>query len=198
MLEHQELMNRMIVQQQQMVVQQEQQQQIVIQQQEQQQEQQQRHQQQQQQHHLLQQQVHRARLELGAAHQRMTKGDELNARLEVQVEELEFRRTEARKKHDGQMAAVNIELEEGRAYLSQANANLSDLQQLVHEQWLLWDQHQQELDQVTHDLSAVQQFQALPPQPSPHGPSSQAECVLEPEVRSPSPQIGRASCRERV
>ena len=188
MLEHQELMNRMIIQQQQMVVQQEQQQQMIIQQQEQQQEQQQRHQQQQQQHHLLQQQVHRAHLELGAAHQRMTKGDELNARLEVQVEELEFRRTEARKKHDGQMAAINIELEEGRAYLSQAQSNLSDLQQLVHEQWLLWDQHQHELDQVTHDLSAVQQFQALPPQQSPHDPSPQAECVLEPEVRSPSPQ----------
>ena len=188
MLEHQELMDRTVIQQQQMVIQQQQQQQMIIQQHEQQQEQQQQHQQQQQQQHLLQQKLHRAHLELGAAHQRVTKNDEITARLEIKVEELEFRRTEAKRKHDGEMAAVNVELEEGRAFLSQANANLSDLKQLVQEQWLLWDQHHQEIAQVTTDLSALRQLRTLPPQ-SPHtDPSSQAGSVLEQEMEGPGPQ----------
>ena len=188
MLEHQELMDRTVIQQQQMVIQQQQQQQMIIQQHEQQQEQQQQHQQQQQQQHLLQQKLHRAHLELGAAHQRVTKNDEITARLEIKVEELEFRRKEAKRKHDGEMAAVSVELEEGRAFLLQANANLSDLKQLVQEQWLLWDQHHQEIAQVTTDLSALRQLRTLPPQ-SPHtDPSSQAGCVLEQEMKGPGPQ----------
>ena len=102
MLEHQELMDRMVVQQQQMVIQQQQQQQLVLQQHDHQQEQQQQRQQQQHQQLLLQQRLHRAHLELGAAHQRVTHNDEKTARLEIKVEELEFKRTEAKKKHDGE------------------------------------------------------------------------------------------------
>ena len=183
MLEHQELMDRMVVQQQQMVIQQQQQQQIILQQHEHQQEQQQQHQQQQHQQLLLQQKLHRAHLELGAAHQRVTHNDEITARLEIEVEELEFKRTEAKKKHDGEMAAVNVELEEGRAFLLQANANLSDLKQMVQEQWVLWDQHQQEISQVSTDLSDLRKLRTLPPQSPQSDLSFQAGSVLEQEVQ---------------
>ena len=75
-------------------------QQLPQQQQEQQQQlqqQQQQHQQQQLQQQMLQQQLHRAHLELGAAHQRISKNDETTALLEIKMEELEFRRAETKK-----------------------------------------------------------------------------------------------------
>ena len=182
LMEHQELLDRMVVQQQQMVIQQQQQQQLGLQQHDHQQEQQQLHQRQQHQQLLQQQKLHRAHLELGAAHQRVTHNDERTARLEIKVEELEYKRTETKKKYNEEMAAVNVELEEGRAFLLQANANMSDLKQLVQEQWVLWDQQQQEIDQVNTNLSDLQQLRTLPP-PSPQSDlSSQAGSVLEQEV----------------
>ena len=183
LMEHQELLDRMVVQQQQMVIQQQQQQQLGLQQHDHQQEQQQLHQRQQHQQLLQQQKLHRAHLELGAAHQRVTHNDERTARLEIKVEELEYKRTETKKKYNEEMAAVNVELEEGRAFLLQANANMSDLKQLVQEQWVLWDQHQQEIDQVTTDLSDLRQLRTLPPQSPQSDLSFQAGSVLEQEVQ---------------
>ena len=52
---------------------------------------------------LLQQQLHRAHLELGAAHQRITKNDEVTALLEIKLEDSEFKRGEAKRKHEVEM-----------------------------------------------------------------------------------------------
>ena len=77
LLEHQQMMEKVVIHHQQLQLlpqqQQEQQQQL--------QQQQQQHQQQQLQQQMLQQQLHRAHLELGAAHQRISKNDETTALL---------------------------------------------------------------------------------------------------------------------
>ena len=93
----------------------------------------QQHQEQQQQQQLLQQQLHRAHLELGAAHKRITKNDELMALLEIRLEDMEFRGAETRKKQEREMAAVTMDLQEGKSFLSQVTTGLSDLQQLAQQ-----------------------------------------------------------------
>ena len=171
-------------------------QQLPQQQQEQQQQlqqQQQQHQQQQLQQQMLQQQLHRAHLELGAAHQRISKNDETTALLEIKMEELEFRRAETKKKHEGELAAVTMEMEEGRSFLSHATTNLSDLQQLVQQQWQQWDQHHQQLSQVTADVLDLQQQRTPPFQPSNIGSSSQAGASLKQEDKNPGPPTATQS-----
>ena len=103
------------------------QQQQLQQQLQQQQEQQQRQQQ-------LQQQLHRAHLELGAAHKRITENDELTATLEVRLEDMEFRRAENQKRQEREVAAVTVDLRDGKSFLSQVATGLSDLQQLARQQ----------------------------------------------------------------
>ena len=172
LLEHQQMMEKVVAHQQQL-------QQLPQQQQEQQQQQQQ----------LLQQQLHRAHLELGAAHKRINKNDELTASLEIKLEELEFKRAETKKKHEGELAAVTMDLQEGKSFLSQATSNLSDLQQLVQQQWQQQHQHHQQLSQVTADLLDLQQQQAPPLQPTTTSSSSQAGASLKQEGRAPGPPM---------
>ena len=105
----------------------------------------QQQQEQQQQQQLLQQQLHRAHLELCAAHKRINKNDELTASLEIKLEELEFKRAETKRKHEGELVAVTMDLQEGKSFLSQVTTGLSDLQQLVQQQRQQQHQHQQQL-----------------------------------------------------
>ena len=149
----------------------------------------QQHQEQQQQQQLLQQQLHRAHLELGAAHKRITKNDELTALLEIRLEDMEFRGAETRKKQEREMAAVTMDLQEGKSFLSQVTTGLSDLQQLVQQQRQQQHQHQQQLSQVVTDLSDLQQLaqQAPPLQPPATSSSSQACDGPEQEGCAPGP-----------
>ena len=71
---------------------------------------------------LLQQQLHRAQLELAAAHQRITKNDEATALLEVKLEDSEFKQKEAKRKHAVEMDEVAVDLQEMEASRAQAAA----------------------------------------------------------------------------
>ena len=86
--------------------------------------QQQLQQEQQQQQQQLQQQLHRAHLELGAAHKRITENDELTASLEIRLEDTEFRRAENQRKQEREVAAVTVDLRDGKSFLSQAGVNI--------------------------------------------------------------------------
>ena len=123
--------------------------------------QQQLQQEQQQQQQQLQQQLHRAHLKLGAAHKRITENEELMAQLEVRLGDMEFRGAENQKRQEREMATVNVDLRDGKSFLSQVATGLSDLQQLAR--------------------------QAPPPQPAATSASSQArdgpgqkDCALGP------------------
>ena len=141
------------------------QQQQLQQQLQQQQEQQQRQQQ-------LQQQLHRAHLELGAAHKRITENDELTATLEVRLEDMEFRRAENQKRQEREVAAVTVDLRDGKSFLSQVATGLSDLQQLARQQQQQQQKQQQQLSQVATDLSDLQQLAQQAPPPLPTATSS--------------------------
>ena len=112
---------------------------------------------QQQHQELLQQQLHRAQLELAAAHQRITKNDEATALLEVKLEDSEFKQKEAKRKHAVEMDEVAVDLQEIEASRAQAAAEVSDLRQWVTQQG-------QQLAQVVADLSRLQQQQQQQPQ----------------------------------
>ena len=127
---------------------------------------------------LLQQQLHRAHLELGAAHQRITKNDELTALLEIKLEDSEFKREEAKKKHDGEMDKMAVDLQEVESFRAQAATDVVDLQRWVQQQG-------QQLSQVTADLLNLRQQQPPPHHPSTPGSDSQARAGLEQELRAP-------------
>ena len=127
---------------------------------------------------LLQQQLHRAHLELGAAHQRITKNDELTALLEIKLEDSEFKREEAKKKHDGEMDKMAVDLQEVESFRAQAATDVVDLQRWVQQQG-------QQLSQVTADLLNLRQQQPPPHHPSTPGSDSQARAGLEQELGAP-------------